>query len=142
MWTCYLLGSVADGGRNTYVGVTTNMARRLRQHNREIRGGARATGRCPRWAVMCWVEGFRNRSEVQQFETRVKQYRRRCGGQGGAIRGVQSMLCMLRLEHERGLFQFWMDETRLRAISAEWEEFLVEETVKLDWPRDQTELPY
>ena len=36
---CYIIAS----GNRTYNGYTNNLARRLRQHNREIKGGARAT---------------------------------------------------------------------------------------------------
>ena len=37
----YLL--VSTNG-NTYVGATVDLTRRLRQHNKEIKGGAHATG--------------------------------------------------------------------------------------------------
>ena len=37
---CYIISS----GNRTYNGYTNNLTRRLRQHNREIKGGARATG--------------------------------------------------------------------------------------------------
>jgi hypothetical protein len=37
---CYIIAS----GNRTYNGYTNNLTRRLRQHNREIKGGARATG--------------------------------------------------------------------------------------------------
>jgi predicted GIY-YIG superfamily endonuclease len=36
---CYIIAS----GNRTYNGYTNNLTRRLRQHNREIKGGARAT---------------------------------------------------------------------------------------------------
>lgn len=39
---CYIIAS----GNRTYNGYTNNLARRLRQHNREIKGGARATSIC------------------------------------------------------------------------------------------------
>ncbi len=37
---CYI---IANENGNTYNGYTTNLSRRLRQHNGEIKGGARAT---------------------------------------------------------------------------------------------------
>ena len=41
MHFCYILQSVE--GDRTYNGYTNNLQRRLRQHNREIRGGAKST---------------------------------------------------------------------------------------------------
>lgn len=44
MFYCYII----TNGRNTYNGYTNNLGRRLRQHNGELVGGARATrGRGP-----------------------------------------------------------------------------------------------
>lgn len=40
-YICYLI----TNGSRTYVGITNNFARRLRQHNGEISGGARSTSR-------------------------------------------------------------------------------------------------
>ena len=55
MWYCYMLESI--GGGRTYVGATVNPARRLRQHNGELAGGARATkGRA--WTRRFLVGGF------------------------------------------------------------------------------------
>jgi len=44
MWYCYLLRNKLEQFKhNTYNGSTNNPMRRLRQHNEEIKGGARAT---------------------------------------------------------------------------------------------------
>jgi len=51
MHFCYIIAS----GDRTYVGYTTNLIRRLRQHNSEIKGGAKRTTQIskdksqPRW---------------------------------------------------------------------------------------------
>jgi predicted GIY-YIG superfamily endonuclease len=47
----YLLKRVAGKCRNSsYVGYTSNLKRRLRQHNAEIKGGAKAT-RGGKWTI-------------------------------------------------------------------------------------------
>lgn len=67
-YVCYTLLS-ADG-RCTYVGMTNNLARRVRQHNGELAGGAKYTGREGKqpWRVVCTVCGFRSKVEALQFE--------------------------------------------------------------------------
>lgn len=66
-----------DGGsQKSYVGVTPDLDRRLRQHNGEIGGGARATsGR--RWERIGHVSGFPDQRAALQFEWRWKQVSRR-----------------------------------------------------------------
>lgn len=66
-WFVYLL----TDGRRTYVGSTTDIQRRLRQHNAEISGGARATqGR--KWYLVSCLEGFDNRSSACRWEKIIK----------------------------------------------------------------------
>lgn len=73
----YLL--VCDDG-STYVGATVNLERRLRQHNKELVGGARATGRKidkgQSWRRHCYVSGFPDWQATLQFEWRWKQISR------------------------------------------------------------------
>ena len=75
----YLLESSCK--RATYVGATVNLDRRLRQHNKEIVGGARATGvkvaRGQTWHRVCHVTGFPTWQAALQFEWRFKQLTRR-----------------------------------------------------------------
>ena len=61
-----------DGGRSkTYVGATVDPNRRLRQHNGELVGGARAThGR--RWRRRYLVGGFADERAALRFEWRWK----------------------------------------------------------------------
>lgn len=65
----------------TYVGATVDVNRRLRQHNKEIKGGACATGmkvaRGETWRRHCYVSGFPNWSASLQFEWRWKQLSRK-----------------------------------------------------------------
>ena len=49
---------VTPDHRFTYVGATKNLARRLRQHNGELTGGAKYTKRSKSWRVLFYLEGF------------------------------------------------------------------------------------
>mgnify|MGYP000750748809 CR=1 FL=1 len=56
----------------TYIGITNNHTRRIRQHNGEIVGGAKATrGKGP-WIPYIVLEGFRTRCEALSCEWRIK----------------------------------------------------------------------
>ena len=74
----YLL--VADGGA-TYVGATVDLNRRLKQHNKELAGGAHATGakvaQGQTWKRHCYVSGFPDWKAALQFEWRWKQISRK-----------------------------------------------------------------
>ena len=65
----------------TYVGATVDLDRRLRQHNKEIKGGAHATGskveKGENWVRACHVSGFPTWSAALQFEWRWKQLSRK-----------------------------------------------------------------
>ena len=65
----------------TYVGSTVNLDRRLRQHNKEIKGGAHATGakvtKGETWHRVCHVKGFPDWPAALQFEWRWKQLSRK-----------------------------------------------------------------
>lgn len=73
-YVCYVLEST--DGRRTYCGITNNPARRIRQHNGEISGGAKYT-RGRRWSYAFRVVGFRDKREALSFEWHLK-HRTRC----------------------------------------------------------------
>jgi len=62
------------------VGATVDLNRRLRQHNKEISGGAHATGKKVSqghtWKRVCYVSGFPDWVSTLQFEWRWKQITR------------------------------------------------------------------
>jgi structure-specific endonuclease subunit SLX1 len=61
----------------TYIGATTDPDRRLRQHNKEISGGALATsirvGQGLRWKRACYIQGIPEWRSALQIEWRWKQ---------------------------------------------------------------------
>lgn len=74
----YLLSSTSG---NTYVGATVDLERRLRQHNKEIKGGAHATGvkvaQGESWTRAAHVSGFPDWQAALQFEWRWKHLSRK-----------------------------------------------------------------
>jgi predicted GIY-YIG superfamily endonuclease len=66
---------------STYVGATVDLNRRLRQHNKEIKGGATATGtkvsKGVTWIRAIHVAGFPDWQAALQFEWRWKQLTRK-----------------------------------------------------------------
>ena len=64
----------------TYIGATINLDRRIRQHNKELTGGAKATSikvnNGEIWTYVCYVENFPNYNEALKFEWRWKQISR------------------------------------------------------------------
>lgn len=64
---CYLLRSTVAPNRS-YVGVTVDLARRLRQHNGERTGGAKATRTGRPWQRTMYVQGFADARDALRFE--------------------------------------------------------------------------
>jgi predicted GIY-YIG superfamily endonuclease len=65
----------------TYVGATVDLNHRLRQHNKELAGGAHATSvkvaqGCT-WNRICFIQGFPDWPAALQFEWRLKQLSRK-----------------------------------------------------------------
>ena len=72
-WFVYLV-QCSDG--SFYTGVTTDLERRIRQHNGEIVGGANYT-RARRPVALAWYEACEDRSVAQQREYWVRRSTRR-----------------------------------------------------------------
>ena len=96
----YLL-ECTDG--STYVGATVDLDHRLRQHNKEIKGGAHATsakvGKGETWRRVCHVAGFPDWSAALQFEWRWKQLSRKLPARMNPLeRRKQALTTLLALE--------------------------------------------
>lgn len=72
-WSVYLILST-NIPIKTYVGVTTNFSRRLKQHNGELKGGAKASRSGRPWVCACTIRGFKDKSEACKFETQWKTF--------------------------------------------------------------------
>lgn len=82
-WVFYII----QKEQYTYAGVSPTPIKRLRQHNGEIKGGARYTiSKGTGWNHVCIVTGFRNKIEAMQFEWSVKHIKPISSG------GIQSRI--------------------------------------------------
>jgi predicted GIY-YIG superfamily endonuclease len=72
-WVLYLLSGLDSNFtiRKTYVGITNNLSRRLRQHNGELSGGAKyTTSSRLTWRLECTVEGI-DVGSIRRLEWRM-----------------------------------------------------------------------
>lgn len=67
---CYILQNGIN--KKTYNGYTVNPTRRLRQHNGELKGGAKATSSTNSWEYIAIVSGFPDEINALQCEWRIR----------------------------------------------------------------------
>ena len=65
-YVCYCIQSMTCP--KTYVGVTNNLERRLRQHNGELKGGAKYTSTGGPWSIAMLVGPFGTYQHALHFE--------------------------------------------------------------------------
>tara|TARA_B100000963_G_scaffold274510_1_gene242722 strand:+ start:461 stop:859 length:399 start_codon:yes stop_codon:yes gene_type:complete len=68
MYLVYILKS----DNLSYVGMTNDFFRRWRQHNNEIKGGAKYTKKKNYWYPICIIDGFPDKKSACQCEWRLK----------------------------------------------------------------------
>ena len=93
IYYCYILKS----GNRTYNGYTVNPERRLRQHNGEIKGGAKATAGKGPWKFIFIMTGFVTQSNALSCEWRIKHPKgkkrpKEYTGPAGRIRSLNYVL--------------------------------------------------
>ena len=85
MYLVYILKS----DNLSYVGMTNNFFRRFRQHNQEIKGGAKYTKKKSFWYPICIIDGFSDKKSACQCEWRLKH------GGTGKLRGANGRVSYL-----------------------------------------------
>lgn len=85
--------------KSTYVGATVDVNHRLRQHNKEIKGGAVATtskvARGHKWKRVLYIRGFPTWAAALQFEWSFKHYSRKflhCKPMERRMRGLHTIM--------------------------------------------------
>ena len=99
---CYIIRSTNINYPNsTYNGSTNNLKRRLRQHNGEISGGAKATvGKRP-WEYFVIWEGYSSKNEALSCEWRIKHptnLYKRPSKYNGIIGRIKSLNLLINLD--------------------------------------------
>ena len=97
MWYCYILrNKLGQFKHNTYNGSTNNPMRRLRQHNEEIKGGAKAThGKGGAWEICAMLSGFPGHINALSCEWRMKCPSGRPGKREAKYQRVQGRISSL-----------------------------------------------
>ena len=87
MFLVYILKS----DKFSYVGMTNDFLRRYRQHNKEIKGGAKYTSRRDGWYPICIIDGFSTMVEAMQCEWAVK-HSKTLRGPSGRVQHLSNLL--------------------------------------------------
>ena len=129
-WVFYLIYNE----NYTYAGVSNKYERRLRQHNGEIKGGAKyTTSKSPNWKHICLVEGFHDKIQAMQFEWAVKHVQPR--NVGGVIERIKKLYKVL-------LKEKWTSKSPLASeieLIIHWK---IEKPIHIDLPKYVKEINY
>jgi len=118
-WVCYCLLREDSGA--TYIGATIDMAHRIRQHNCEIKGGAKFTSAAVKnghtWTLVCTVGRFPDMQTALQFEwmwkhvTRTKYMR-----QPVVTRRIKAVIDLINSERSSSKSRPYTDFEPLRIV--------------------------
>lgn len=92
-YVCYLIKCIKTSA--TYIGITNDFHKRLRQHNGVIVGGAKRT-RGKQWKAVLHVSGCMSKREVLMFEwawQKRSDIGRKCAGMTSKLTRLCNLLC-------------------------------------------------
>ncbi len=104
---CYCIRN--ETKNRTYVGATNHFTRRIRQHNREIVGGAKATAG-HKWHNIILVYGFNTRHDLLSFEWHFKHVV--TVNKNGVKRRVEALKKLLSIDRWKMLKMVVSDELK------------------------------
>lgn len=132
---CYLL--IDENRKYSYIGITNNIQRRLRQHNGIISGGAKYT-RGKSWNIACFVSNFPDKKAVLQFEWKWKRLTTKNPNKSSLIRrleGLKKLVNSDKSTNNSTEFNEYSEKLRLNIIDneiLEWIETNKPEFLHLD----------
>jgi predicted GIY-YIG superfamily endonuclease len=133
--SCSFVYLLMSSNGSTYIGATIDLNRRLNQHNKLLKGGAKATGNRVEngemWVRMGHVKNFPDWQSALQFEWRWKQLSRKIYNkkENPLKRRVEALKLLLSLERSTTKakpFCEWENLPEVVAEDAEFRELLRE----------------
>lgn len=96
-YNCYIIFN----DNYSYVGITNNLNRRIRQHNKFIKGGAKYTSMIKStnntyWNYSCYVSGFKSKKDALRFEWALKHVKPK--NKTGIINRINKLILLLNKE--------------------------------------------
>lgn len=88
--------------RISYIGYTTNLKKRLRQHQGYLKGGAKYTTSakpCKEWYIAAYFEGFETKRQAMSFEWHAKRQRRYHKNHKDLIEKFKTTQCLHKFKH-------------------------------------------
>jgi structure-specific endonuclease subunit SLX1 len=107
--------------KSTYIGATVDLDRRLKQHNKELSGGAIATSnkvlKGEIWRRHCYVSGFPTWQAALQFEWRWKQISRKLPSNmlplDRRMKALEELLSLERSTTKAIPFNEWLEKPKI-----------------------------
>jgi len=127
--SCSFVYLLMSSSGSTYIGATINLNRRLDQHNKLLKGGAKATGNRVEngemWIRMVHVKNFPDWQSALQFEWRWKQLSRKIYNtkENPLCRRVKALKMLLSLEKSTTKAKPFCEWENLPEVISEDEEF-------------------
>lgn len=125
-----LISADPKHANQTYVGITNNFARRIRQHNGEIKGGARRTRGYRPWKPLFHIVGF-TKIQALQLEWTIKHKRR--GYTGGPIGRFKT------LEYVMGMNKWTQNSTPTKELYGIGIHFFCSETQHIKYINNKSQ---
>jgi len=96
-YKCYIICN----DNYSYVGITNNLKKRIRQHNCEIKGGAKYTSLInsrliTNWNYACYIDGFKTKNDALKFEWALKHIKPK--NKTGIINRINKLLILCNKE--------------------------------------------
>ena len=121
MYVCYIIYN----NNCSYVGITNNITRRLRQHNGEIKGGAKYTSIYNKeslWQYGCYIDGFKTKQDALRFEWALKHVKPK--HKTGIINRITKLIILLNTER-------WTKNSPIYKLTLNWcDLFLIPENIE------------
>jgi predicted GIY-YIG superfamily endonuclease len=120
---------ILKSDKYSYVGMTNDFFKRWRQHNQEIKGGAKYTSKRQEWYPVCIIDGFETMKEAMQCEWAVK-HSKSLRGPDGRIKHLNKLLCKKKWTSKSPLLQ---DQNFTIYIDDDFKDYLSYPSKELYW---------